>query len=390
MNNDFEKKLNLCLSKLNKEIDLDWIEIIEELGLDIHYDTLRRMAYGYKEYDEYIKSKTKDMLSDEQYQKLLDKELEIKKEKVKLQDIKTCLNKKIREFARHENLGEILKEKMDELNLSPSIINNNYVDKIPSGKQAISMWSDWHYAETTDSFLNKYDPDICRQRVSYLVDKTIEHCKLNNIDILNVFCLGDMISNEHYSTIRLQNRENLISQIINVSELISESIIKLSKYIPYLTISFCNGNHCRVHQKNENLNRDNYTTLIKEFVTLRLKGISNVAFLDNSYDDEIINANICGLNVIGTHGDKVNKKQASYQLSSLLDTKIDVLCLGHYHENSQDINHRTVVYRNGSLVGSNEYSRNLNLHTFPSQTLLILNDGYVECSYNIRLDRINN
>ena len=46
--NNFEKKLELCLQKLNKEIDLDWIEIVELLNLDCSADHLRKTAYGRK------------------------------------------------------------------------------------------------------------------------------------------------------------------------------------------------------------------------------------------------------------------------------------------------------------------------------------------------------
>ena len=51
----FEWKLRLCNAKLNKDIDLDWSEIVEILGLDVHPDSLRKMSYGYREYDNYIK-----------------------------------------------------------------------------------------------------------------------------------------------------------------------------------------------------------------------------------------------------------------------------------------------------------------------------------------------
>lgn len=50
----FEHKLRLCKLKLDKEIDLDWSEIVELLNLDVHPDSLRKMAYGYKEYDDYL------------------------------------------------------------------------------------------------------------------------------------------------------------------------------------------------------------------------------------------------------------------------------------------------------------------------------------------------
>ena len=51
---EFEWKLRLCLAKKRGEIDLDWQEIVEILGLDITKDQLRKQAVGYFEYDEYI------------------------------------------------------------------------------------------------------------------------------------------------------------------------------------------------------------------------------------------------------------------------------------------------------------------------------------------------
>ena len=51
---EFEWKLRLCLAKKRGEIDLDWQEIVELLGLDITKDQLRKQAVGYFEYDEYI------------------------------------------------------------------------------------------------------------------------------------------------------------------------------------------------------------------------------------------------------------------------------------------------------------------------------------------------
>ena len=90
-NEQFEKKLKLCLQKLNKEVDLDWCEIVEELGLDVTSDHLRKTAYGIKEYDDYIKGKTKEMIADEAYQKLLEKEIELEKKKVKIRDERNLL-----------------------------------------------------------------------------------------------------------------------------------------------------------------------------------------------------------------------------------------------------------------------------------------------------------
>lgn len=48
--------MRLCKAKLNREIDLDWQEIVDILNLDCHYDHLRKVAYGLVEYDNYLKS----------------------------------------------------------------------------------------------------------------------------------------------------------------------------------------------------------------------------------------------------------------------------------------------------------------------------------------------
>ena len=46
-------KVRLCVAKLNKEIDLDWVEINQILGLNQSGDHTRKLSYGYKEiYDD--------------------------------------------------------------------------------------------------------------------------------------------------------------------------------------------------------------------------------------------------------------------------------------------------------------------------------------------------
>lgn len=51
----FEHKKRLCIAKKNHEIDLDWIEIAEILGLDCSPEHLRKVAVGIWEYDNYLK-----------------------------------------------------------------------------------------------------------------------------------------------------------------------------------------------------------------------------------------------------------------------------------------------------------------------------------------------
>ena len=51
----FEYKLRLAKLKLIEKVDIEWLEIVEALGLDCSADHLRKVSYGLIEYDNYLK-----------------------------------------------------------------------------------------------------------------------------------------------------------------------------------------------------------------------------------------------------------------------------------------------------------------------------------------------
>lgn len=386
--NNFEKKLELCLQKLNKEIDLDWIEIVELLNLDCSADHLRKTAYGMKETYEYFNSKTKEMIAQEEYEKLMEKELKIKKEKVKLNDLKTQLNKQIRELARKENLGEILEKKLEELNMQPRIINDEYKQRVTSNRDMVCLISDIHYGIKTTNALSPYDSDICKQKMNYLVDKTIKFSLENDIDKLYVLILGDEISGLIHNTTRLEQREDVISQVIEVSELLYETIVKLANSLPFVVVGLAQGNHSRVMaDKKDSLEQENFTRLIREFLKLRLANISNVILLENKFDESIIEINIRGYNLIGLHGQNDKLTNVS-KLTEMFDKKIDYVCFGHYHNAKEFESNKTEVIVNGCFSGD-DYSKRLRLYNKPIQKLLLFDDTGKIATYNINLDFYN-
>ena len=387
-NKQFEKKLELCLQKLNKETDLDWVEIVELLGLDCSSDHLRKTAYGIKECYDYFSSKTKEMIAQEEYEKLLEQELKIKKEKVKLNDLKAQLNKKVREFARKENLSEILEEKIKELDMQPRIINDEYKQRVTSNRDMVCLISDIHYGIKTTNALTPYDSDICKQKMNYLIDKTIKFSLENDVDKLYVMILGDEISGLIHNTTRLEQREDVISQVIDVSELLYESIMKLANNLPFVVVGLAQGNHSRVMaDKKDSLEHENFTRLIREFLKLRLANISNVLLLENKFDESIIEINIRGYNVIGLHGQNDSLNNVS-RLTEMFDKKIDYVCFGHYHNAKEFENNKTDVIVNGCFSGD-DYSKRLRLYNKPIQKLLLFDDTGKIATYNINLDFYN-
>lgn len=381
----FEWKLRLSLMKLNKETDLDWCELVELLEIDMSADHYRKLSYGYKEYDDYIKSKTKEMIAQEEYEKLLAKELEIKKEKVKLQDMRTLVNKQVRELSRKENLGEVLEKKLTELEMQPKIINDEYKNRVTSNRDMVCLISDIHYGIKTTNALSPYDSDICKLKMNYLIDKTIKFSLENDVDKLYVMVLGDEISGLIHNTTRLEQREDVISQVIEVSELLYESIVKLANNLPYVIVGLAQGNHSRVMaDKKDSLEHENFTRLIKEFLRLRLANISNVLLLENVFDEAIIELNIRGYNVIGLHGqnDSLNNLD---RLIEMFDKKIDYVCLGHYHQSKEFETNKTEIIVNGCFSGD-DYSKRLRLYNKPIQKLLLFDDTGKIATYNINLD----
>ena len=381
----FEWKLRLSLMKLNKETDLDWCELVELLEMDMSADHYRKLSYGYKEYDDYIKSKTKEMIAQEEYEKLLSKELEIKKERVKLQDMRNLVNKQVRELSRKENLGEVLEKKLTELEMQPKIINDEYKNRVTSNRDMVCLISDIHYGIKTTNALSPYDSDICKLKMNYLIDKTIKFSLENDVDKLYVMVLGDEISGLIHNTTRLEQREDVISQVIEVSELLYESIVKLANNLPYVIVGLAQGNHSRVMaDKKDSLEHENFTRLIKEFLRLRLANISNVLLLENVFDESIIELNIRGYNVIGLHGqnDKLNNLD---RLIEMFDKKIDYVCLGHYHQSKEFETNKTEIIVNGCFSGD-DYSKRLRLYNKPIQKLLLFDDTGKIATYNINLD----
>ena len=385
---DYEYCFRLSWEKSKNQLDIDWQEIVDLCGLDWSADHCRKTMIGAIRHQEYINTKTREQLTNEQYTKLLEKELELEKKKVKIQDMKTALNKQIRETARKESLSELLEDKLKQLDMQPKMINDSYKQRVTSNRDMVCLISDIHYGIKTTNAISPYDSDVCKQKMDYLINKTIAFSLENDVDKLYLMILGDEISGLIHNTTRLEQREDVVSQVIEVSELLYESIVKLAKNLPFVVVGLAQGNHSRVMaDKKDSLEQENFTRLIKEFLKLRLANISNVLLLENKFDESIIELNIRGYNVIGLHGQNDRLNNLS-RLIEMFDKKIDYICLGHYHQSKEFENNKTEVIVNGCFSGD-DYSKRLRLYNKPIQKLLLFDDTGKIATYNINLDFYN-
>ncbi|MGI4915737.1 metallophosphoesterase [Clostridioides difficile] len=380
-------RIRIRLAKVNKEIDLDWGEIVELLGLECSPDHCRKVSYGLKEAFDYLNSKIQDNSTQEEIDKINEKILELKKIKVQLSDERSLVNKKIREYSRIDNIIDLFNNKIDDISLhKPFLSDSSYKDYETSNQEAVMLISDIHYGLETINAFNRYNSEIFKIRIQCLKDKVIEYSKLHKVKRLHVMLLGDLISGHIHNSIRLENRENIVEQIIEVSEILSEFIYELSKEIDKIIVYSVGGNHDRVlPKKDENLDKDNFTLLIDEYIKLRIKSLGNVIFQENIYDNDIIVAKICGNTCFGTHGDKDKMSTAIPKLTSLIKLIPDYIFMAHLHNCKEDSYGESEIIVNGSFSGTDTYAKNLRLSSYAMQKLMIFNDDGRLCTYNIKL-----
>ena len=356
------------LGKLQSTNELTWDEIKDKHNVEMSTGEMRKRIHGILDYIDAFEEIDNEQL------------IEIKKEKLNLMDLRSDINRKVRQYARMENIVESIKQECRDIN-DFQFIDTDKVELYENGHTALLMVTDMHYngnQEIVDRF-NK------------VIDYTINKCQINSVNKLIVFLGGDLINNEHMTTTRIENRENVSYQIVNIAKLISEGLLKLAKHIPYVCVANVQGNHCRsIFDYKDAMSTDSYLPILRELIQLRLENVHNVVFLDNvEGDDRFCVLDICNKTYVLTHGDVLRglKKNSITDIEGYLDTKIDTLLIGHFHKLNESMyfSKRTIV--NGSFYNAFDYSKNGIMNTPCYQRLLMIDDsGDVEVTYDIKLD----
>lgn len=293
---------------------------------------------------------------------------ELFKERTRLQDQKREFNKVLREEARFERLMEVLKESIvpiKSLGFKPIIFGKNKEEK-----QATLMLSDLHIGLEVDNQVNFFNKDVAIERLKEVVDKTIKICTLNEVSKLNIDLIGDLVSGIINVSHRVEQEEDIITQIISCSEILSNVIMELDNYFD-IVVHGVYGNHSRVFaNKKEGLPRENFERLMFEYIKLKCPSIK---FIDGKGADYLV-YKVGKESVVITHGDKDSISNASVHFTNILGYKPDNILLGHIHHTNVKDDCNTNIIVNGSLIGADDYAVSLRRNTNPSQTLVIFGE----------------
>lgn len=366
------------LVSLKSAFSLSWDDIAlianEDLGID------RKEGYFRYHYGDIVKAQ-EDQVS------LDDKILELKKERVKLADERIQNNAYIRRLAREDNLKEIALEVVEKMSKKKLL---NPLTKIYETEEfeneAILNLCDWHYGIEIDNAFNFYSPDVCRQRVSKLRDKVIQYCTSNKVWNLNVMNLADLIAGRIHLQLRLASRFDVITQITEVSEILAELLSDLSQYF-HIDYYSCIDNHSRIEpSKTDSLDLESLCRITDWYLKERLKGNENIDIHENKYGLDIITFKCKNFNILGCHGDKDKQLNVANSISSLTHKHFDLVCMAHRHHFAADEYNESIVISSSSLMGTDDYAKNLRLSAKPSQNLIIVTeDNVTEAIYRILL-----
>jgi predicted phosphodiesterase len=380
---DNKKLIEMIISKNEGDVDLTWSQINDILGLDYSADHTRKISYGVMIYHNLIKEK---ILDDYDFKDIDNKLIELKKERVKLNDLRAEINKQIRSQARHESMLECAREIAEKFNLEKPLFTNPPILK-STNKEAVLLLSDWHVGLVCENHWNKYNVEIAKERLSFLRQRVIDICLFGDIKKINVCCLGDLISGIIHNNLRLENREDVVTQSILVSEMIAEFLKGLSIFF-HVDLYYVVGNHERISQsKSDSLDKENFGYFIFEMVKARCKDIDGLTIHDNEIDDEIISFEIFGKKIIATHGNNFgNLNNYVSKFTTMMGFVPDYVCIGHFHQHIENTFGVTELIVNPSFSGVDSYAKNYGLISKKGQKMMIFSKEYgKECSYNIEL-----
>lgn len=386
----YESCLSDAYQKANHTLDMDWSEIIDKYGLDIHFDTLRKATqtiFGGAFVSEYFKSK-KASFNDETYLAEIRAEKQnVRIEKQRLFDERTALNKTLREVARTKEDLEKLELLIKENGQTVFKPIHNVVEC--SDNDTIALLSDFHLGQQVNNNFGKYDSDIAAERLEKYAREIISIKELHNSENLYIFLLGDLISGEIHFTTQLENRENVTEQIQKSAELICAFVYELSKHFRNVYVNGVAGNHSRTSFKDQVLRGNRLDNLIPWYMKAKLSHLENVRFIDNeNYDATIGNCRIRGKEYLLVHGDYDSYSESGVsKLVMMLGFKPHAIFYGHLHRCSYDSISGVKIIRSGSFSGTaDDYTISKRLCGAPSQMVCIATADGVKACYPIELE----
>ena len=373
--------------------DEDYSELAPYLyGKEYSSDVARRMMYGSRKTLELLDESVVSSLTTDSIIGDLDaRKIEFQKERQRFFDQRREYNKIVAADARVDHLYSALADAARHLDETVGHVYDGKVSLSADApySEAVLVLSDWHYGMVAENAFNHFNKDICIARVRELVQKAEERLMLHACSKLHVVVLGDLWHGAIHTSARVASEELVCDQIMQVSEVLAQSIEDLSHYVGETYVYVTYGNHARmVPDKKENLHRDNMERLVPWWLEQRFSALDTVHVMpDTGY--EFLFVDVCGHEFAAAHGDLDSVKTAPRLLATLFQKRfgrnIEYILLGdkHHRESFEELGVDAMLC--GALCGSDDYANSHRLYSSPSQLMLVVTpENGVDAEYRIR------
>ncbi len=386
---DFHKRI--VLGKLvDKTVDDDYSELAEKAyGEKSSSDHCRKMMYGSRYtidlYERFFESLLEDNCEEEILDKIEMANIELKKERIKLQDQKTEYRRLIREQARRETTKDIVEEVMKNIDF-PALKVETCERESQDSTMLISL-SDLHIGACVDNHWNKYDIDIAKERLEQYLEKIIKVNSKEKCKKAIVYANGDIVSGIIHPDLRYSSKYNLIEQVQIASELITQFLTMISAN--FEEVGFCSvpGNHSRLTENKANSPlKERADDWVEFYLRARLKELKNINFdVAEKIDSTICLLSLHGKNFAVVHGD-MDSEQKTEALQKFCGVDLYGVLTGHmHHMNVKDVRNIKII-QSGSLMGQDSFTVSNRIFGKPSQLISICNEGGIECFYEVTFE----
>lgn len=373
--------------------DVDYAELSVPLyGKALSSDTTRKAMYGSKRTIEVLEKEMLDRVSSSAEQSVLSnldaKMAELRKEQQKMFDQRAALNQVLRDRARAEELNAIIATAIQSADL-PVLPDEVAVAEdigCQSDNDLLVSLNDIHFGAVVENYWCRYDPDICAQMMRKYAERIVQIAKVHGSQNCYIWANGDMISGNIHYEIAVSNRENLVKQVMGVSELIAQFINALRPFFHHVHFTSVAGNHSRIGQKDKSILNERLDDLVEWYLVARMQNCRDVTIGSGEKIDTTMYAlEVRGKTYVGVHGDFDPTPAHIQSLQTMAQRPVYAVLLGHLHHCAT--NHvqgiRTIMA--GSFQGMDSFCVQRRIFGKPEQMVCVCDENGIVCSYEVEL-----
>lgn len=307
------------------------------------------------------------LLLDEHADKISKQLYEIKKERIKIQTLNLERNKKDRIESRQELYYEQIGSLVNTLPLPEFVLwDSNEEDN--EEETYILALSDLHAGATFVSMHNEYSLEIMKERFEFLLYKMEQFIKQHKVKKIYVVGLGDFIQGcIHLNDLRI-NDTSVVKATVQVSKIVAQFLNNLSKFTEISYYHVITSNHGQMRYlgtKASEFMDEDMEYIIGHYIKDLLADNNRIEVIVPEEHCDYIILPILGWDIVCMHGHQIKRiDNILSNLSDKLDTNIDYLLLGHFHNmkiisGMEKCTYDTEVLIAPSFVGSDPYADNI-------------------------------